>query len=52
MKSEIIRCDRCGNKCTDDYFSIYQITNGEILAKEDVCPSCFNKESKEAKEDN
>ena len=42
MKIETMICDKCGNTCKGDYFSVYRNSyDGIVLGKWDICENCY-----------
>lgn len=41
MKIEIIKCDKCGNVCKGDYFTIFRNSKEQIVGKSDMCETCY-----------
>lgn len=41
MKIEIIKCDKCGDVCKGDYFTIYRNSGDRVLGKSDICEICY-----------
>jgi len=42
MKIETMICDKCGNTCKGDYFSVFRNSDrGTVLGKCDICENCY-----------
>lgn len=41
MKIEITKCDKCGDVCNGDYFSIYRNSGDHVIGKSDICAICY-----------
>lgn len=42
IKTEIY-CDKCGNECIGDSFTIYRNSDSRVIGRSDICMSCYNK---------